>query len=113
MGTTLRLLPFDGDAASFTVLTVERRTHLHAAIAALLSHDVPETFFSFLSHTTGAPTAGVTIEDGHGAPLKYLRAADLIVFASHPDVQDSAVNRAVWAYLAALPDDQRVAVFWD
>ena len=51
-------------------------------------------------------------EDVFGPPLHSVAASDLVALRSHDDVQSSGKNRAAWAYLAELPPDFRVVLYW-
>lgn len=126
MGLDLTLLPYDGRnedwAASFTVLQCERRSGLFAAIGDVetaRATPVPKSFNSYLSrdddnsaHYTDSHY-GNTQETPYGDPVHTLTAGELSrAFHDHEDVQDNALNRATWAYLANLPPDTRVALYW-
>ena len=53
-----------------------------------------------------------TTEDGEGNPVYQLPAGKLLRFASHPDVKDGHyLHAAIWAFLAALPEDQLIACY--
>jgi hypothetical protein len=83
----------------------------------LQTRDVPKGFTSFRGHPHGGKGDygyGDTRETPfYGDPLRLARAGDLVrLFASHQGVTDNADNRAAWAYLACLPPDNWVALYW-
>lgn len=121
MGVDLRLLPIDGDHGtvvnfSHNVLSLERRRELWEPIAEIEKahgRDVPENFDSFIGRRADGETGyGRTIESPYGTPVRYVRAADLLPLAEHEAVTDNPKNHAAWAYLAALPADYKVALYW-
>lgn len=117
MGVDLRLLPFDADhkdlAFSHTLLSCERRSALWEAIAEhCAASDVPDCFSSFCNVTDEGETMyGVTTTTPHGERLQWTTAEALLQPAVMAHVDDPK-NRAIWAYLAALPPATKVALFW-
>ncbi len=118
MGLDLTLLPFDADSErmnfSHTVLSCERRGQLFEEIQELRATPVPEDFTSYLSLDGEYEEHhyGQTHETPYGEPLTYVLAGQLWPFASHEDVMSQSKNRAIWAYLAELPPDTKVALYW-
>jgi hypothetical protein len=116
MGLDLRLLPFDADFFSHTILDCERRSDLFEAVLKVegkIGRDVPDNFQSFTGKSADAsPCYGKTIRTPYGENLKYMLAGDLVKFAKHVDVTDNEKNRAIWAYLTELNPSNKVALFW-
>lgn len=116
MGLDLRLLPFDSDFFSHTILTCERRSELFDAlrgVEARNGRDVPDNFKTFIARRPDGDTGyGITIRTPYGENLKYVLASDLVTFAEHNDVTDNAVNRAIWAYLQQLNPNTKIALYW-
>jgi len=121
MGVDLMLLPMTVDhdgktAVTYTTLEIERRHELWPLVRSLPSAPVPNSFETLLS--TEGPgdwdlwVVGNTQTDSYGTPLRCVLAEHLYSLVDHPAVQDNHVNRAVWAYLAQLPVDMRVALYW-
>ena len=119
MGLDLSLLPFDADgdiSFSHTILNCERRQELFEQLFQLdeAGQKVPEKFNSYLSRDEKYEDShyGLTTKTPYGEDLKYVKAVHLKAYASHPEVQDNYINRAIWAYLACLPDETKVALYW-
>ena len=120
MGIDLMLLPMDVDyndsAYAHTILEVQKRNDLWLLIDALPSEPVPPNFETLVSDE-GPPewefwVQGNTQVDGYNKPLACVGAKYLQALVGHPAVQEEHVNRAVWAYLAQLPADTRIAIYW-
>lgn len=113
MGVDLSLLPFDNANFSHTVLDCERRRALFEEIADLPATPVPQPFYTFRSRADHRDSHyGDTQETPYGEPLTAVQAQHLLPFAQHPGVCNDARNRAVWAYLACLPPETQIALFW-
>lgn len=115
MGIDLDLLPVDADfpncSFSHSVLQCERRHNLWPAIQALPGQPVPDNFTSYLGGK-GEACYGKTVEDSYGDPVRWVRVRDLLTLRCREEVRDNSKNRAVWAYLAELPPEGKVALFW-
>ncbi len=121
MGVDLDLLPFDCDQGNFafshTLLNCCRRRELWETLSAMENQrgrKVPSGFTSFRSRDNKyeEPHYGTTIDTPYGTPLKFLLVEDLLLLVNHEAVQDNAKNRAIWAYLAQLPPETKVALYW-
>lgn len=136
MGLDLTLLPFDCDqpmlSFSHSLLGCMRRENLFELISRLSSQPVPENFTSYLSRDNDdqlqyfalpngvrktlaanlGPHYGRTLKTPYGQPLMWVRAKDLLTCAEHKDVRDNPKNRAVWAYLAQLDSETKIALYW-
>ena len=109
MGVDLKLLPFDCDlemlSFSHTVLNVRRNYELFERIRALPSIRAPKQFTSYLSRDADyeEPHYGVTTEDPYGDPVRCVLAGDL---------KTIGIPGPTGAYIDALDDDNKVALFW-
>jgi hypothetical protein len=118
MSVDLHLLPFDCDLPQFsyshTVLSCTTSYPLWEEVKALATTPVPANFTAYVSRdaTYDDPHYGVTTVDPYGQSVRACLAGDLAALHAHPGVQQHATNRAIWAYLAALPPSTRVALFW-
>lgn len=116
MGVDLRLLPFDADFFSHTILDCERRRDVFDAITEVeekIGRDVPDNFQSFTAcGADGESCYGATLRTPYGENLKYILVEDLLQFTFHVDVTDNEKNRAIWAYLAQLKGTTKVALYW-
>lgn len=122
MGLDLKLMPFGGEcpgAVNFahTILCCERRRDLFELILELDGREgqnVPTGFNTFLSFDEALEKScyGETLETPYGERLHWVEARFLAVLASHADVLDNHLNRAVWAYLKELPPAWPVALYW-
>ena len=120
MGIDLTLLPMtadaDGSAYGSTTLELDKQRELWPLIRSLHSEPVPPYFETLLS-TEGpeewdACVEGNTQVDNYGNPLMCVLVEQLLSLADHSGVRATYTNRAVWAYLAQLPADMRVALYW-
>lgn len=122
MGLDLRLLPIDGDAApvvySHMLLSCFRRRDLFEAIRKVQDEHgvvVPDNFYTFTGDTEdneGEPGYGTTQFDPYGEEVHYILAKYLKPFQTHEGATDNPINRAVWAFICALPDDFKIALYW-
>ena len=109
MGIDLKLLPFDCDleilSFSHTILNVDRDYALFDRINELPFIRVPKRFTSYLSRDDAYEEShyGVTTEDPYGDPVRCVLAGDL---------KTVGVPGPTGAYIDALDDDNKVALFW-
>lgn len=120
MSVNLSLLPFDHEtsnstfAFSQTVLTCEQDSTLFSLVEGLTIGEVPEQFNSYVSREHGEESHyGVTRTDNYGDVVQYTTVRRLLELRAHPGVAERQKNRAIWAYLAALPPETKVALWWD
>lgn len=119
MSRALSLIPVEydhgGDGHSFTVLRLPENYDLFDAIeaAGFRETDAPEKFNTYLGRgKDGEHGFGQTSEDPYGEPLRCVRAGALASLRNDPQVQAEPLSRAVWAYLAELPPNTKVALYW-
>ena len=114
MGLDLTLLPFADDTYSHTVLSCRRDSPLFDFIETLPSLDVPPNFNSYLSRDDKYEEShyGLTIKDAYGEQLKYTTVKELLSMSSEFANNLSNKNKAVLAYLACLPNETKVALYW-
>lgn len=55
---------------------------------------------------------GEITEDCYGGKITYLEAGELLELKNHESVRDNFTNRAIWAYLAELPADHKIILYW-
>src|SRR5260221_3049115 len=105
MGVDLRLLPFDCDQSDFiysqTVLSCNRFWVLFHEIEKLPSHEIVGEFRSFCGRIPDS-AYDPTKETPYGTKLRYTTVQDLLSIDRYL-VNDSYVNKAIWAYLAEVP----------
>lgn len=124
------LLPVRGNgngrdvAYADDALCCECTPALAQAIRALEARPGPSVFRTWLSRhfpqegcdcgcARGLQHWGNLQRDEHDDPIVMVRADRLMALAHYPDVVNSRRNRAVWAYLAQIPPDQLIALYWD
>ena len=133
MGIDLILLPLNplGDPltkhfSSWSILDLRRRQALWDEIRALpfqmLSAPLstPLGVWEAGDDTTAKDAASAQgiwdirkiTSDGYDTPLCHVSCADLLSLREHEGVQDNPENRAAWAYLAELPGDARIILYW-
>lgn len=109
MCTDLTLLPFDCDhedlSFSHNVLKIPRDSTVFDKIRATTQKEVPEGFTSYVSRDDAYEEShyGETIEDPYGDKVRYATAGDL---------KKCDIPGPAGAYVAELPDDNKVALFW-
>lgn len=109
MGLDLSLLPYDCDMESLTfshtVLQVERDYELYEKIQKLPSEKVDKSFSSYLSRDDKYEEShyGETIENPYGEPVVCVLAGSL---------KTVGIPGPTGAYINALEDDNKVALFW-
>lgn len=88
-------------------LDLLRNYHLYDQIKALPSSPLePDTTFGWY----GDDGVERETEDAYGNPLRYVRAGDLGTIPDQPDYP--AWNRAVLAFVRALPPETRIMLWW-
>jgi len=93
---------------SQTVLDCCRKSILFNEIAKLSSKEIviPNTFCGDNGRY------GITTFDAYGNILKSVKVKELLTLSNHEEVLDNWKNRAIWAYLACLPEDLDVILYW-
>jgi len=106
MGVDLTLLPLAADRIwmSHDIIRVGRRRELWGLVAQLPQKPIPEPLYCF---------DGPHEESPYGERLTYTTAADLLTLKEHDAVTGSWTNRAVWAYLAQMPPDWPIVLYWN
>jgi hypothetical protein len=129
MSRDIKLLPFfsdrtGGESFSHDVLDVDLGVSpagsgddvadLSDELETLDSRDVPRGFSCCLARSAdGEHTIyGKKQDDCYGDPLKWAKAGDLAALAEHPQVTCWPRNKAAFAYVAALPADWPVVLYW-
>lgn len=115
MGVDLTLLPLLNKDfwASHQVVQLERRRELWDPIIELPQRDVPKPLSCYLALLpNGERGYGVLTEDPYGGSLKWTTPEDLLKLRNREEVQDNWQNRAVWAWLAELPLDWPIVLYW-
>lgn len=116
MGVDLRLLPLMSNHGwlSHEIYSVERRRELWEDIAGLSQEPIPQPLGCFLAHDpkTGDTCYGDVEETPYGERITYTTAADLLSLKDHEAVKDNWRNRSIWAALAEMPPDWKIALYW-
>ena len=122
MGVDLTLLEVTSYACAHTILSMDRARELWSqfeAVEMTAGVPVPATFTSYMSRPEGGECRvchtdsryGVMKEDAYGSQIRMVYASDLLE-GLKPDEDWTTRNRAIWAYLAALKPDTRIALYW-
>lgn len=114
MGLDLYLLPFSsppgtGLAFSHNVLDCGRDYEFFDALQHLPQTPVPRDFTSYLSRDDKYEEShyGSTLDTPYGEVLTYTLAGEI-----KPLTSDNPRNGPVLAFIRALPDSTRVALYW-
>jgi hypothetical protein len=51
-------------------------------------------------------------KDPYGNRLKTIMSSDLLSLINHPSVTDGWKTKAAWAYIAQLPLDWPIVLYW-
>lgn len=115
MGVDLTLLPLrlHDYWLAHDILELARDRDFWPAFEELPQHPIPKPLSCYLSSTAGGKTCyGEVEENPYGYRLTYTTVADLMTLKDHEGVQGHWKNRAVWAYLAQMPTDWPVCLYW-
>lgn len=115
MGVDLKLLPLLSKSywTAHDMLGLERRRELWPEIDKIPQRDIPGPVNCFLARgADGDPCYGSVEESPYGERLKFTTAGDLLALKDHDAVQDNFLNRAVWKYLAEMPPDWPIILYW-
>lgn len=115
MGVDLTLLPLLSKKfwCAHSKIDLERRRELWGPVAALPQQPIPEKLGCYLARNAAGETCyGDIDDDPYGSFLQYTTAGALMTLRDHKSVQDNWVNKAIWAYLAEMPDDWPIVLYW-
>jgi hypothetical protein len=89
-------------------------TDLRDDIEHIRTKDVPRGFSCPFARTEDDEHTiyGEVEDDAYGDPLKWAAAGELAKLAGHPQVACWPRNKAAFAYVAALPADWPVVLYW-
>jgi hypothetical protein len=116
MGRDLTLVPVEATDPNLghTQLCCFRRRELFEQIDLLPKEPVLKNFYCFLAFIGEEQQGyGIVTHDPYGEPLRMVRVESLLALRTHPDVVGQPANRAIWAYLAELPADRQVVLYWE
>lgn len=128
MGLDLTLLPLDSDSDSIryshTVIQCGWASRLFDLLADVEStplsvspqSDIFTCYMARLYPGTDHESTGYgeVTEDAYGQPIRCVTSGQLqsVMLGTPSIMSDSPRNRAAYAYLHALPDNTRVALYW-
>lgn len=115
MGVDLTLLPVysKGSWLCHNMVELNRRSELWPEFEKVTQIDVPEPIISYLATgEDGESKYGDVLEDPYGDRLKWTTAGNLMQLKDHPTIQDCWQNRGIWAWLAEMPEDWPVVLYW-
>jgi hypothetical protein len=115
MGVDLTLMPMlgrDGFAAH-DLIRLERRRDLWTEIMALPAEPLTKPLNCLVARLPNGESGYGRLEtDPYGERVHTVKAGDLAKLADNENVTDNWVNRAAWGYLAQMPPDWPVALYW-
>lgn len=94
-------------------IRLERRSELFAEIQRLGQPMDAPVWCHHARRPDGEKEYGLLAKDPYGDPLAMVRVRDLLPLAEHDEVQDAFLNRAAWAWLAAMPPDAPLVLYWN
>lgn len=129
MGLDLYMLPVDGDHLpklffAHNILSLDRNAIIGdiRAVGRRFGVGIPQPLNCYVGTAKGGETKyGEVDEDPYGDHLHYVLAEHLKPLAARVgavpggiarDGYQSRKNRAVFAYILALPDDYKIVLYW-
>lgn len=121
MGLDLTLIPVEHEAGGkgrgHTLLNLTHREDLFGEIGCNEKQEggpVPQRFMTNVSRDDRYEEQhyGDTQRTPYGEALRTVTAESLLSHKHHRGVADNPRNRAAWAYLAELPPETEVALYW-
>lgn len=114
MGVDLTLMPLIGKDywAAHTQIDLGRDRDLLDKLMKLPTKEIPQPISCYKAHDGQNTIYGDVDKSPYGERLTYVLAADLKKYADCKEVQDGWENRAAWAYLAHMPDDWPIVLYW-
>jgi hypothetical protein len=116
MGVDLTLMPLLGKSVwcAHEMLGLERRRELWDKVAELPQQQIPNAVCCYVARdkTSGQPRYGDAEITPHGDKITYTTAADLLTLKDDESIQDNWKNKAIWAYLAQMPPDWPIVLWW-
>lgn len=115
MGVDLTLMPLlNRDAfVSHDLIGLERRRELWDEIMKLPAKRLARPLRCHVARLENGERGYGDLEtDPYGAEIHTVTAGDLATLANNESVTDNHLNRAAWAYLAQMPPDWPIALYW-
>ena len=116
MGVDLTLMPMLSKQfwCAHDLIRLERRRELWEPISQLPQQPIPKPISCYLARDekSGERCYGDAETTSYGERITYTTAADLMTLKDHHGVKDNWLNCAVWAYLAQMPPDWPIALYW-
>lgn len=123
MGLDLSLLVVSNNGQfAHTILRCTERSELFDDMLGWVARNVinldvrpvADGFCSYLASADGNTEYGEMRTDKYGEPLLTIPARALYAaYREHVGITEDAYNRAIWAFLGALPPATRIALHWE
>lgn len=95
-----------------TMIDLTRRRDLWEPIADLPSEPAPKVTGYCAALPDGESGWGEIIKDAYGEKLRFTTAGNLAGLSEMEAVKDNPLNRAAFAYVANLPSDWPIVLYW-
>jgi hypothetical protein len=115
MGVDLKLLPvmLKGSWLCHDMIEVSRDRDLWDDVTKLPQQPIPQAIGCYLGHGKDGETCYGDIEETpYGERITYTTAGDLMSLKDHEAVRWGWKNKAIWAYLAQMPEDWLICLYW-
>lgn len=115
MGVDLTLMPLLSPDfwAAHDMLMLERRNDLWVEIEALPQKEIPKPVSCYVARAKDGETRYGELEDTpYGEKMKWTTAGDLMTLKDNENVKDDWKNQSIWAYLAKMPPDWPIVLYW-
>ena|SRR5258706_10591740 len=113
MGVELNLLPllYRDQWLSHEIIYLAKDYDLWERIDALPQKEIPQPISCYLATDgSGEKKYGLILKTPYGKPITYVTASDLLQIDLSEDA--SWREKAVWAYLAQMPPDRQICLYW-
>lgn len=115
MGVDLTLAPLmaPGFWCSHDKIEVGMTFELQEAISELELIDIPEPLVCYFARNEdGDPCYGPVLKTPYDERMKFTTVSELLKVKDHKHVKDNWPTAAVWAYLAEMPLDWPIVLYW-
>lgn len=116
MGVELRLLPFvskdRSSLLSHEIWDVGVDYDLWEKFGALPQWQLEKLTCFLARDDDSEPKYGDAVDTPYGEKITCTTAGTICTLKDHPAVQDNWRNRGLWKYLAEMPADWPIALYW-
>jgi hypothetical protein len=115
MGVELKLMPLwrPGSDLAHDMISIGKDYELFDAINRLPKKELEKPVWSYNAVLPdGENTYGLIEKDPYGERLTTVTSTDLLTLRNHHCVSDFWRTKAAWAYIAEMPADWPIVLYW-